>query len=354
MKKKIFCFVLCVLLLFCASCTITVPYESVEESLTQSEQETASEGVEQEEVPDPTEIEYTYTPLDEGVKANIEAYLGTTFSCCCYYGEYDGKHVFFIKTPLASVRSLQLGAFSLRCSNIPCLMVWDGEEIVEYWEQCDIFSFEESKEIAFIHLNHLINDCWGACAFEKNRDVKKTNYMTRWAYMVGSTYGNVDPRIRVYHGEYEMKGYVAEQTPTISGDMGSLVCELGVLPGETKERSSFFVTVENVVGSKEKFSCYGTVADVMETYEITEDMWLDSYDGFNWSENFDLEKAKSVKYCVPIHLNSPIEGCDELCLVLDNDKDKNTYILVMNVDEETGKKYVSQIYQYQWVREQQE
>ena len=81
MKKKIFCFVLCALLLFCASCTITVPYESVEESLTQSEQETASEGVEQEEVPDPTEIEYTYTPLDEGVKANIEAYLGTTFSC---------------------------------------------------------------------------------------------------------------------------------------------------------------------------------------------------------------------------------------------------------------------------------
>ena len=106
---------LSILLLFCANCTITVPYESEEESLIESEQETTSEGVEQEEAPDPTEIDYVYTPLDEVVKADIEAYLGKTFSYSCYYGEHDGKHVFFIKSPLAAVQDFQLGAFSLFC-----------------------------------------------------------------------------------------------------------------------------------------------------------------------------------------------------------------------------------------------
>ncbi len=355
MKKSIISIILCVFMVFCASCTITMPYESEEESLTQSEQETTSESVEQEEDPDPTEIGYVYTPLDEAVKADIEAYLGKTFYYGCYYGEFEGKHVFGETTPLAAVDDFQLGAFSLHCSNVFKLHVWDGEEYVEYWSVCDIFSFESSKEIAFIHLNHLINECWRGCAFKKNRATKKTKYTTRWAYMVGGTYGNVDPRVQWYLGEYEMNGYFAKQTPTISGDMGFLACNLGVLPGETKERYSLFVTLENVVGyEEEKFSCYGSVADVLDMCQITEDMWLDSYDGFIASENFDLEKVKSLKYCVPIHLNSPIEGCDELCLVLDNDKDKNTYILVMDIDEETGKKYISGVYHYQWVRKQQE
>ena len=343
------------LLLFCASCTITVPYESEEESLIESEQETTSESVEQEEASDPTEKEYVYTPLDEAVKADIEEYLGKTFSYSCYYGEHDGKHVFFIISPLCTTQDFQLGAFSLLCSNIPYLSVWDGEKLVTYADECDIFSFEASKEIAFIHLNHLMNECWRGCAFKKNKATKKTKYTTRWVNMVGGTYGVVDPRVQWYLGEYEMKGYFAKQTPTISGDMGFLACNLGVLPGETKERYSLFVTLENVVGYEgEKFSCYGSVADVLDMYQITEDMWLDSYEGASQSEGFDLEKAKSIKYCVPIHLNSPIEGCDELCLVLDNDKDKNTYILVMNIDEETGKKYISGVYHYQWVREQQE
>ena len=363
--KKIICLVLSILLLFCASCTITVANESLEESVTvsnesleesliESEQETTSESVEQ-EAPDPTEIDYVYTPLDEVVKADIEEYLGKTFSYSCYYGVYEGKYVFFEITPLAAVRDLQLGAFSLFCSSVPYLIVWDGKELVSYGDKCDIFSFEASKEIAFVHLNHMLNKCWGNCAFENDRETKRSNYMNRWAYMVGGTYGGVDPRVQWYLGEYEMKGYFAKQTPTISGDMGFLACNLGALSGETKERYSLFVTLENVVGYEgEKFSCYGSVADVLDTYEITEDMWLDSYDGFNMSENFDLEKAKSIKYCVPIHLNSPIEGCAELCLVLDNDKNKNTYILIMGVDEETGTKYISQSYQYQWVREQQE
>lgn len=357
MKKSIISIVLCVFMVFCASCTLTVPYESEEESLIQSEQENTSESVEQEEAPDPTEIDYVYTPLDETVKAEIATYLGYEkfYNYVCYYGEFEGKHVFGETTPLAAVDDFQLGAFSLFCANVFKLHVWDGEEYVEYWGVCDIFSFESSKEIAFIHLNHLINECWKGCAFKENKATKKTKYTTRWAYMVGGTYGGVDPRVQWYPGEYEMKGYFAKQTPTISGDMGFLACNLGVLPGETKERYSLFVTLENVVGyEEEKFSCYGTVADVLDMYQITEDMWLDSYEGASQSEGFDLEKAKSIKYCVPIHLNSPIEWCDELCLVVDNDKDKNTYILVMDIDEETGEKYISQIYQYQWVREQQE
>ena len=366
MKKAIISIILCVFMIFCASCSITtsnesleesvtVSNESVEESLIESEQETTSESVEQEEAPDPTEIDYVYTPLDETVKAEIEAYLGHKFGYDCYYGEFEGKHVFGKATPLAAVDDFQLGAFSLFCVSVFGLHVWDGEEYVDYWGVCDIFSFESSKEIAFIHLNHLINDCWMGCAFKENNATKKTKYTTRWANMVGGTYGDVDPRVQWYLGEYEMKGYFAKQTPTISGDMGFLACNLGVLPGETKERYSLFVTLENVVGYEgEKFSCYGSVADVLDMYQITEDMWLDSYDGFITSDNFDLEKAKSIKYCVPIHLSSPIEGCAEICLVVDNDKDKNTYILIMSVDEETGEKYISQIYQYQWVREQQE
>ena len=124
---------------------------------------------------------------------------------------------------------------------------------------------------------------------------------------------------------------------------------------QTKERYSLFVTLENVVGyEEEKFSCYGSVADVLDMYQITEDMWLDSYDGFIASENFDLEKVKALKYCVPIYTADTINLNVEICLVLDHDKDKNTYILVMDIDEETGKKYISGVYHYQWVREQQE
>ena len=341
---------LSILLLFCASCTITVPYESEEESLIESEQETTSESVEQEEAPDPTEIDYVYTPLDEAVKAEIEAYLGKTFSYSCYYGEHDGKHVFFIKSPLATAQDFQLGAFSLYCSSIPYLRVWDGEKLVTYADECDIFSFEASKEIAFIHLNHLINECWRGCAFKNNRETKRTDYMSRWAYMVGGT--NIyPPRTMVYTGDYAMQGYCAEQEPLFSGDMGFLSCNLGVLPGETKERYSLFVTLENVVGyEEEKFSCYGSVADVLDMYQITEDMWLDSYEGASQSEGFDLEKAKSLKYCVQIYTADTINLNVEVCLALDYDKDHNSYILIMRIDEETGKKYVSEIYHYKWFK----
>ena len=300
---------------------------------------------------DPTELEYVYTPVDESVLADIELHLGNKFGYVCYYGEFEGKHVFFAASPFAAVGAVQIGAFSLYCSSLPILQVWDGKELVEYWDKCDIFSFESAKEIAFIHLNHMINKCGHRCTFKSNEASKLTNYVTRWVYMVGITHGST-PRVILRTGNYAMLNYCAEQEPLFSGDMGFLACNLGVMEGETKERSSLFVTVENVLGFDEKFGYYGTLADVLEMYEITEDMWLDSYDGFNTSENFDLKKAKTLKYCVPIHPADSTKLDVEICLVVDNDKDGNYYILVMRKNEETGKKYISQIYHYKLVEEQ--
>ena len=50
------------------------------------------------------------------------------------------------------------------CSYVPCLKAWDCTNLVECWDKCDIFTFEESKEIAFIHLNHMLNERWRGCA----------------------------------------------------------------------------------------------------------------------------------------------------------------------------------------------
>ncbi len=356
MKKSIISIILCVFMIFCASCTITVPYESEEESLIESEQETTSESVEQEEAPDPTEIEYVYTPLDETVKADIEAYLGKTFYYGCYYGEFEGKHVFYIQHFLASVDHTNIGAFRIFSPNVHTLRIWDGNELVDYHDNkdCDIFSFEASKEIAFIHLNHLVNRCASKvkCTFENDELVNRTCYVDRWNYMVGG-YDYDLPRIKLRVGEYSMQGYCAEGEVLFSGDMHVLGEDV-YLPKENEKTLSIFVTIENIFGTEEKFNYYGTLADVLDMYQITEDMWLDSYDGFIASENFDLEKVKALKYCVPIYTADTINLNVEICLVLDHDKDKNTYILVMDIDEETGKKYISGVYHYQWVREQQE
>ena len=233
------------------------------------------------------------------------------------------------------------------------LRIWDGEKIVNYQQNCDIFSFETSKEIAFIHLNHMLNGCFGFCAFENNKETKKSNYIDRWGYMVGELADDYAP-IELRLGEYEMKGYLAEQTPIISGDMVFLLGDVEGLPDYPQKTRAIFITIKNLLGFEEEYYFYGTFADIMDMYEITEDMWLDSYDGFTKTENFDLEKAKSLKYCVPIYVADTVEFGHEICLVLDNDKDKNTYILIMDINEETGKKYISGVYQYQWVREHQE
>ena len=147
------------------------------------------------------------------------------------------------------------------------------------------------------------------------------------------------------NGKYELKNYCVEQEPIFNCELDVVDCDMGILPGEFKESDSYVVTIENTVGYEEKFTFYGTVSDVEEMYQITEDMWLDSYEGFNQTDEFDLEKAKTLKYCVPVIVSASSELNVEICIVADNLKD-SAYLLVFNVNEQTGEKYISQVYEY--------
>ena len=332
MKKSIFCCLLCFLVLFSASCTISITSES-EETPTYDN------------LINPEDSPY-YFVLDEDVIAQISDYLGEPFEWgWCYYGEHEGKHVFYCPLLLGRSSSLYIGNFRLYGIGEFVLKIWDGSKFTEYTtytETCDIFSFETSREIALIHANHLWNSCSNSlhpyCVYARGYLVEEISSTIFWQDISGDY-------INLPNGEYELKNYCAEQEPIFNGELGVVDCDMGILPGEFKESDSYVVTIENTVGYEEEFTFYGVVADVEEMFQITEDMWLESYDGFNKTEEFDLEKAKALKYCVPIKVSAPSELNVEVCLVEDNLKN-SAYVLVFNVNEQTGEKYISQVYEY--------
>ena len=145
MKKRIICCLLCALMLFNASCNIYEPTEGNEnEQIFQEEQLTIYP------------IVYDYV-LDEKVKADIEAYnekTGSYFSSLetsCYYGEHEGKHVFFTSfTWFTGLGSVDLNGFGIVGVGVPVLWVWDGKQAILCSPSSNIFSFETSKKIAII------------------------------------------------------------------------------------------------------------------------------------------------------------------------------------------------------------
>ena len=332
MKKSIFCCLLCFLVLFSASCTISLTSESEETPMFDN-------------IINPKDSPY-YFILDEDVKESMLAYFEKTgeynfLDKSCYYGEHEGKHVFFYRLPVATVLYMNVGDFKIETAGSPYLLVWDGEKVVWYEGACNVFGFEASREIALIHCNHSINGCLyykycvDKCAYEEFNEVEELDYMRRWSMGV-----------ELPNGGYELANYCSEQTPLFEGKIGVLPVNMGLLPGEFEKTKRYVLTVENVVDSEEKFTFYGVVADVEEMFQITEDMWLESYEGFNQTDEFDLEKAKALKYCVPIKVSAPSELNVEVCLVADNLKN-SAYVLVFNVNEQTGEKYISQVYEYQ-------
>ena len=367
MKKKIICYLLCLLMLLSVSCNTSSTKESAKESLRESVEESSTESVEESSTESVEEsagamlenymkVENSpyYFALNEEVKMEIVAKYPSferMAAVCCYFGEHEGKHVFFYLSRFGAVASMNLGGFNLWGGSGVTLYVWDGNELIEYTNGvCDVFSFEASRQIALIYAaHHRVNSCHmkgNDCVFATKEIVKIDVYASRWVEAFGA-----DINVRV--GNYAMHGYCTEQEPLLSGNMGIVAGSLGMMPGEFKETERYVVTLENVAGyESEKFSWFGTVPDIMEMYQITEDMWLDSYEGFNKSEGFDLEKAKTIKYCVPINASDSTKLNVEFCLALDNDQDGNAYILVMRKSDFTGKRYISHIYHYKRIEDE--
>ena len=336
MKKSIFCCLLCFLMLFSASCSISLTNGSVKESIIE---ETFDNLIKIEDSPN-------YFVLDEEVRLEISACVGRDwYYDCCYYGEYEGKHVFYRTCSFGANGVVYVGPFKIFGLGVPDLFIWDGNKFTNFGGSyaCNIFSFETSRKIAIIHANHLWNSCsnnvYPYCRFEEKRLIHKLPSNELWRQISGDY-------IKLPDGEYELKNYCVEQEPLFSGKLGVVDCDMGILPEEFRESDSYVVTIENTVGYEEKFTFYGTVASVEEMYQITEDMWLDSYEGFNQTGEFDLEKAKTLKYCVPVMVSAPNELNVETCIVTDNLKD-SAYLLVFNVNEQTGEKYISQVYEYE-------
>ncbi|MBR2336713.1 MAG: hypothetical protein IKA61_02075 [Clostridia bacterium] len=360
MKKRLFCYLICFILLLSASCTITVTNESEEESISSSEEESTSsseeESISSSEEESTSSIEFDnlikieespyYFVLDEEVRAEISAYKGSEWRYdCCYYGEIEGKHVFYATNSFGASASMYLGDFRIFGLGWPSLFVWDGNEFkyCSQHENSKMFSFEASKQIAIIHANHLWNSCsnnvYPYCRIADKSLIHELPSDELWRQISGDY-------IKLPDGKYRLNSSCSEQEPIFNGRLDVVTCEMGLLPGEFKETNSIVVTIENTVGYEDRFTFYGTVADVEEMFQITEDMWLDSYDGFNKTEEFSLEKAKTLKYCVPIKVSAPSELNVEICLVTDNLKN-SAYVLVFNVNEQTGEKYISQVYEYQ-------
>ena len=336
MKKSIFCCLLCFLMLFSASCSISLTNGSVKESIIE---ETFDYPI------NPADSPY-YFVLDEKVRLEISTYYGVDWKLDgCYWGEYEGKHVFYQTCNFGANERMYVGDFGLFCLGFADLLIWDGNELVHYGNghNCNVFSFEASKKIAIMHANHLWNLCeipsHASCSFKEGRLVYEIPNNELWRQISGDY-------IKLPDGEYELKNYCVEQEPIFNGELDVVDCDMGILPGEFRESDSYVVTIENTVGYEEKFTFYGAVASVEEMYQITEDMWLDSYEGFNKTDEFDLEKAKALKYCVPVIVSAPSELNVEICIVTDN-LENSAYLLVFNVNEQTGEKYISQVYEYQ-------
>lgn len=328
MKKSIICYLLCFLMLFSASCSISLTNGSVEEP-------------EFDNLIDPEDSPY-YFVLDEDVKAEISAYVGKEFTYACYYGEHEGKHVFGSVRPTGVANGgMLVSGFCLSASGSPYLVVWDGNALIQYDYSCDIFSFETAKEIAIIHQNHFVNGCRGYCYFRQDRqdkEIKEAPYSTLLRPVVNWS----------LEGDYGLKGYWGEQDSLFSGEL-DVVLESVILPGEVEETETYVITIENTKDNEEKLAYYGTVASIDRAFQLTEDMWLDSYGEVSQAEETELLRAKSIKVCMPIITAEPTELNVELyiaCERIPYESSEDFYLLIIKADEETGKKYVSGIYYY--------
>lgn len=344
MKKSLICGLLCFLMFTNTSCIIL--------STSESEKESTSYYYElDEEEKEGEESNFHYYELDEEVKASILAYFEKTGETSdfleegCYYGEYEGKHVFFSSVPALAESNLYVGCFRMPSPNGANLWVWDDSGLTVYVENCNIFDFDSAREIALVHSNHTYNGCLyskkhlNKCAFKDGGEVVEVDYFNRWAYLSGAT-------IELPKDSYGLKGYYAEQTPLLSGKIDISYIDMGLLPGEFEHTNRYVLTIENIVGYEEKFAFYGTVSDIEELCQITGDAWLESYAVSNHAENVDLEKIKRLKYYVPIKPADPSVFNVEICLVVDMSYVGDAYVLVIKVNEETGQRYVSEIYCY--------
>ena len=126
-----------------------------------------------------------------------------------------------------------------------------------------------------------------------------------------------------------------------------------ILPGEVGETETYVITIENTKGYEEKFAYYGTVASIDRAFQLTEDMWLDSYGEVSQAEETGLLRAKSIKVCMPIITAEPTELNVELYIACERIPYQSTddvFIFIVSTDEETGKKYVSGIYYYEEIK----
>ena len=315
-------------MLFSASCSISLTNGSVEEP-------------EFDNLIDPEDSPY-YFVLDEDVKAEISAYVGKEFTYACYYGEHEGKHVFGSVMPTGVANGgMLVSGFCLSASGSPYLVVWDGNELIQYDYSCDIFSFETAKEIAIIHQNHFVNGCRGFCQFRTGDKVKEATYESL-----------LIPTLAWPEGEYALKGYWGEQDSLFSGEL-DVVLESVILPGDVEETETYVITIENTKDNEEKLAYYGTVASIDRAFQLTEDMWLDSYGEVSQAEETELLRAKSIKVCMPIITAEPTELNVELYIACERIPYQSTddvFIFIVSTDEETGKKYVSSIYYYKEIK----
>ena len=329
MKKSIICCLICFLMLFSASCTASLTSESVEEPAFDN-------------LINPEDSPY-YFVLDEDVKAEISAYVGKEFTYACYYGEHEGKHVFGSVYPTGvAYGGMLLSGFCLSASGSPYLVVWDGNALIQYDYSCDIFSFETAREIAIIHQNHYANGCRGYCCFRQDKKVIEASYSHLLRPVVNWS----------LEGDYGLKGCWGEQDQLFSGEL-DVVLESAILPGEVEETETYVITIENTKGYEEKFAYYGTVASIDRAFQLTEDMWLDSYGEVDQSGEDNFKRAKSIKVCMPIITAEPTELNVELYIACERIPYQSTddvFIFIVSTDEETGKKYVSGIYYYDEIK----